>query len=100
MQGKLPAWLKLPCSAALPFGAFEAVLGHHANAHAASAVQDLSHVSNPTDEQLADLRCLLLGLEAPPEVQQQVSNALEDSGKRRLNLSFWLSCCRATDPEL
>lgn len=81
IQGQLPAWVNLPCSAALPFGAFEAVLGHHENAAAASAVQGMSHLAVPTDEQLANVRSEVMRLEAPAEVQQQVTKALQQSGE-------------------
>lgn len=81
IQGQLPAWLNLPCSAALPFGAFEAVLGHQQNAAAASAMQGVSHLAVPSNEQLANLRSEVMKLEAPAEVQQQVAKALQQSGE-------------------
>jgi len=84
IQGQLPAWVNLPCSAALPFGAFEAVLGHQQNAAAALAVQGLSHLAIPSNEQLANLRSEVMTLEAPAEVRQQVTKALQQSGEHSL----------------
>ena len=81
MQGQLPAWVNLPCSAALPFGAFEAVLGHHQNTAAASAVQGVSHLAVPSEEQLAHVRSEVTRLDAPAELQQQVTKALQQSGE-------------------
>ena len=80
----MPAWVKLPCSAALPFGAFEAVLDHQKNAVAAAAVKEMKLLAAPSDEQLADLRSVLRSLEAPAEVQQQISAAFQESGQRAL----------------
>jgi len=81
IQGQLPAWVNLPCSAALPFGAFEAVLSHHQNTAAASAVQGVSHLAIVSDEQLTNVRSEVMRLEAPAEVQQQVTKALHQSGE-------------------
>ena len=81
MQGQLPAWLNLPCSAALPFGAFEAVLGHHNNAAAALAMHKVGHLAVLSNEQLANIRSEVMRLEAPAEVRQQVTKALQQSGE-------------------
>ena len=56
-------------------------MGHHENAAAASAVQGMSHLAVPTDEQLANVRSEVMRLEAPAEVQQQVTKALQQSGE-------------------
>lgn len=56
-------------------------MGHHNNAAAASAVQGVTHLAAPSDEQLANVRSEVMRLEAPAEVWQQVTMALQQSGE-------------------
>ncbi len=90
MQGRLPAWVKLPCSAALPFGSFEAALQHPQNNPAAAAVHEMTNHADPSDGHLADLRSVIQGMQAPAEIQEQLRAAFQESGKC-LWLLLWCS---------
>ena len=72
--------MKLPCSAALPFGAFEAVLQQPENAATAAAVQKLVDVQQPSPDQLEQLRSAVQDLQANAHLQDEVKAALQQSG--------------------
>lgn len=55
-QGKLPAWIGLPPSVAVPFGSFEAALGEGINQGVAQALPP-DHSGPPSRRQLHDARC-------------------------------------------
>lgn len=84
MQGKLPDWIHLPASAALPFGTFEAVLEHASNADAAAEIHQLQQQLLGDGKALS--KCLravqqaVLRLKAPAELLPQLQNALQDAG--------------------
>lgn len=80
IQGRLPTWVKLPCSAALPFGAFEAVLQQPENAATAAAVQKLVDVQQPSPDQLEQLRSAVQDLHANAHLQDEVKAAFQQSG--------------------
>lgn len=74
-QGKLPSWIGLPAAAAVPFGAFEAVLQDPANRNVAQELQQLSgrFATEPYPaEHLAVIRCLRVVLERFPRSVLQV----------------------------
>lgn len=73
--------MKLPCSAALPFGAFEAVLLQPENATAATAVEGVSQQQQPAQQQLEGVRAAIQDLQAPPQLQDQIKAAFEQSGE-------------------
>lgn len=81
LQGCLPAWVRLPSSAALPFGAFESVLNSKQNASVAQVLQALVGEAAPSEQQLVKARQAMQQLIAPPEMQQQVTEALQQSGE-------------------
>ena len=81
LQGCLPAWARLPSSAALPFGAFESVLNSKQNASVAQVLQALVGQATPSDQQLVNARQAVQQLTAPLELQQQVTEALQQSGE-------------------
>lgn len=84
LQGHLPPWVHLPCSAALPFGAFEAVLLQPENAVAAAAVQKLADVQQPSADQLKQVRDAVLDLQANARLQDELKAAFQQSGKHML----------------
>lgn len=84
MQGHLPPWVKLPCSAALPFGAFEAVLQQPENAATAAAVQNLDDVQQPSPDQLEQLRTAVQDLQANAHLQDELKAAFQQSGDQLL----------------
>ena len=73
--------MHLPCSAALPFGAFEAVLQQPQNAAAAAAVQKLTDVQQPSPDQLKQLRDAVLDLQADARLQDELKAAFQQSGQ-------------------
>ena len=81
VQGHLPSWVKLPCSAALPFGAFEACCSHPSNAAIAAAVEEITQQATPSVEQLLGVQSKLLTLQAPADLQQQLEAAMHASGQ-------------------
>lgn len=81
IQGQLPVWVNLPCSAALPFGAFEAVLQQPQNAAIAAAVQKLDAEQPPSPDQLQAVRAALQALQPDAQLQNQVKAAFQQSGK-------------------
>ena len=69
LAGKLPGWIHLPSSMAIPFGIFEKVLSLDANRDEARRYdQLLSKVEQTNAEHLAALRQTVEGLHAPPEL--------------------------------
>ena len=84
LQGQLPPWVKLPCSAALPFGAFEAVLQQPENAASAAAVHKLHGVQQPSSDQLEQLRVAVQDLQASAHLQDEVKAAFQQSGDHLL----------------
>ena len=90
VQGRLPAWIKLPCSAALPFGAFEAVLSLPQNSQAAAAVQHAAREQSTSHHQLVSVRAAIQELQAPAELQDQVQAAFQQSSKHAVMASCWV----------
>ncbi|KAL3137438.1 COP9 signalosome complex subunit 8 [Trebouxia sp. C0010 RCD-2024] len=80
LRGQLPVWVNLPCSAALPFGAFEAVLQQPQNAAIAAAVQKLDAEQPPSPDQLQAVRAALQALQPDAQLQNQVKAAFQQSG--------------------
>ena len=84
IQGRLPPWVELPSSAALPFGAFEAVLQQPENAASAAAVQRLLAEQQPSLGQLEQLRIAVQALQANARLQEDLKAAFHQSGKHLL----------------
>ena len=82
LQGRLPDWVKLPSSAAMPFGCFEAVLSDPKNAALAEQVQRLEDQKNSVEQELAQLRQSIKSqLQCPTELRQQLQEACTQAGK-------------------
>ncbi len=85
IQGKLPGWIGLPASVALPFGVFEKVLaeGHNRGvaekyAEMAKRLEDASEEER--GEALAELRKTILSLDAPGELIASLRKVMKGAG--------------------
>lgn len=84
MMGKLPDWINLPASAALPFGVFEKVLACEDNKGIAKICREL--VSRVEEDKrgsggaLAELRRAILDLNAPAELVSSLRTVMEKAG--------------------
>ncbi len=86
LQNKLPDWIHLPASAAIPFGSFEAVLQDSRNAAVAAEMQQLQEKLQPGGEAqaetLAAVKRAVLCLEAPPQLLPQLQEAFQIAGEK------------------
>lgn len=84
VREKLPSWIKMPRSAALPFGVFERVLSEDANKAIASEYDGLLKRlgAGPSEsvEPLARLREILLGLAPPQELPRALKKTMSEAG--------------------
>lgn len=84
LMGRLPDWVNLPASAALPFGVFEHVLAYEENKGIAEICEKLigsaAEDKRSSAEALAETRRTLLDLKAPPELVSSLGAAMESSG--------------------
>ena len=85
LLGKLPKWVGLPRSAALPFGVFEKVLAENQNREIQDRCQSLTeNLDNLAQEErkarLKELRETLLGLTAPRELMSSLEAIMRQSG--------------------
>ena len=88
MQGKLPDWIHLPASAALPFGVFEKVLAWPSNKELAERHSKLLRQLKEETESsryglLEDIKKTILALESPDELFSSLCTVMEDSGVGR-----------------
>ncbi len=81
LKGKVPDWIHLPASAAIPFGVAEQVLALDINKDTSGQIKQLSALieDNP-EENLAKIRKLMLDLNEPPELVSSLRIVLEDAG--------------------
>ena len=84
LQGRLPPWIRLPPSAALPFGAFEAALAHEGNADVSADFVRAAGFGAGPGELDADarraVRAAVLRLRAPPALRSDLLSALAAEG--------------------
>ena len=83
-QGKLPAWVRVPASVAIPFGAFEAVLQDEANADVSVDFVKLAGFGGAAQEDLSNLDAVqeaVARLRPPDALRQQLQSALAEEGK-------------------
>lgn len=81
LRGKLPAWVNLPTSVALPFGSFDKVLEDPLNKEVAVEVNALSKELTAGDfSKLPAIREAVLKLSAPPKLIEELKSAMKDSG--------------------
>ncbi|KAJ7534983.1 hypothetical protein O6H91_12G013500 [Diphasiastrum complanatum] len=73
LKGKLPSWIRLPTSVALPFGVFESVLSENINKDVASEISTLSNLVTKGDfSKLKDIRKAVLKVQAPPKLIEEL----------------------------
>lgn len=86
LKGKLPEWIGLPASVAVPFGVFERVLAEESNSEVAERYQELTL---QVDEQgqrvraevlLDALRKTVVALKAPHELVSSLHKVMEAAG--------------------
>ena len=81
LRGKLPDWIHLPASVALPFGVFEKVLALGLNQNVARHYAELApQAEDGKTETLAALRETVLSLAAPDELKIELRNTMVRAG--------------------
>ncbi|KAK9830544.1 hypothetical protein WJX72_012386 [[Myrmecia] bisecta] len=80
LQGKLPAWIHLPPSVAIPFGTFEAVLEDGANTAVAEQLRRLTSSDAGSVDQLSACRAAVRKLHAPQALQAGLEAAFAEQG--------------------
>ena len=81
LRGRLPDWIRLPASVALPFGVFERVLDLEANSGVRQRCLELaSRLDRDAGETLAEIRKTVLELEYPEELPSRLRSVMEGAG--------------------
>ncbi|NOZ25827.1 MAG: hypothetical protein GXO94_07050 [Nitrospirae bacterium] len=81
LRGKLPEWIHLPSSVALPFGVFEKVLELDRNSRIRQRCRELTErLDGDAAAVLAEIRSTLLGLEFPEELPSTLRSLMEGAG--------------------
>ena len=85
LRGKLPDWIGLPASVALPFGVFEKTLADKNNTGVAKKHDELigqveKVAEDKKSEVLSDLRETIMGLNAPDELITALRRVMDGEG--------------------
>ncbi|KAL8519122.1 hypothetical protein ACS0TY_010167 [Phlomoides rotata] len=81
LKGKLPSWVNIPTSVALPFGVFEKVLSDDLNQIVANKLQVLKTKLDDGDiSALGEIRNTVLELSAPPQLVKELKEKMQGSG--------------------
>ena len=81
LRGRVPDWIAMPASAAIPFGVFERVLGLRLNQETKARYDELSRQAGQGSvETLAALRETVLALHAPEELKSGLGEAMARAG--------------------
>nr|XP_011464043.1 PREDICTED: alpha-glucan water dikinase 1, chloroplastic isoform X2 [Fragaria vesca subsp. vesca]XP_011464044.1 PREDICTED: alpha-glucan water dikinase 1, chloroplastic isoform X2 [Fragaria vesca subsp. vesca] len=81
IKGKLPSWVGIPTSVALPFGVFEKVLSEDSNKAVADKIETLKKKLKEGDfGSLGEIRETVLQLTAPPPLVQELKSKMQSSG--------------------
>ncbi|KAH7515688.1 hypothetical protein FEM48_Zijuj10G0053100 [Ziziphus jujuba var. spinosa] len=80
LKGKVPSWIGIPTSVALPFGVFEKVLSDNLNKEVAKNLENLKKLKKEDFGSLKEIRETLLHLEAPPQLVQELRTKMKSSG--------------------
>jgi len=81
LYGKLPDWIHLPASAALPFGVAEKVLSLGHNLKTSDKCRELTDaIESDPPSVLAEIRKTMLLLDPPEELPVILRKAMDDSG--------------------
>uniref|UniRef100_A0A1J3IBP2 alpha-glucan, water dikinase n=1 Tax=Noccaea caerulescens TaxID=107243 RepID=A0A1J3IBP2_NOCCA len=80
LKGKVPSWVGIPTSVALPFGVFEKVISEKANQAVSEKLQVLKKSLDEGDQgALGEIRKTLLGLVAPAELVEELKSTMKSS---------------------
>ncbi|KAJ4974404.1 hypothetical protein NE237_007578 [Protea cynaroides] len=81
LKGKVPSWVGIPTSVALPFGVFEKVLSDSSNQAVADTLQSLKkQLGEGEFSALGEIRRAVLQLAAPPQLVQELKSKMQSSG--------------------
>ncbi|KAJ6721894.1 hypothetical protein OIU85_024934 [Salix viminalis] len=80
LKGKVPTWIGIPTSVALPFGVFEKVLSEDSNQEVANKLQLLKKNLGEELSALKEIRQTVLQLTAPPQLVQELKTKMQSSG--------------------
>ncbi|KAL8035858.1 hypothetical protein ABFX02_12G123200 [Erythranthe guttata] len=81
LKGKLPSWVNIPTSVALPFGVFETVLSDDLNKAVASKLDILKRdLDEGNVGALGEIRNTVLELSAPPQLIKELKEKMQKSG--------------------
>ncbi|PNT14687.1 hypothetical protein POPTR_010G044100v4 [Populus trichocarpa] len=79
LKGKVPSWIGIPTSVALPFGVFEKVLSEDSNQEVANKLQLLKKNLGEELSALREIRQTVLQLTAPPQLVQELKTKMQSS---------------------
>ncbi|PON44874.1 Pyruvate, phosphate dikinase [Parasponia andersonii] len=81
LRGKVPSWIGIPTSVALPFGVFEKILSDDSNKEVARKLESLKEkLKHEEYGSLKEIRKTVLQLEAPPQLVQELKTKMKSSG--------------------
>ncbi|KAK4423858.1 Alpha-glucan water dikinase, chloroplastic [Sesamum alatum] len=81
LKGKVPSWVNIPTSVALPFGVFETVLSHDLNQVVEEKLQILKRKLDEGDfSALGEIRNTVLELSAPAQLVNELKEKMQRSG--------------------
>jgi alpha-glucan,water dikinase len=80
LQGRLPDWIHLPVSVALPFGAFKKALGNEANRKTRERYEELSAQVDEEPDRLQILRKTIMEMTAPDDLEVTFREVFEKAG--------------------
>ncbi|KAL3654031.1 hypothetical protein CASFOL_003712 [Castilleja foliolosa] len=81
LKGKVPSWVNIPTSVALPFGVFETVLADKLNKGVAKKLQVLKRKLDGGDvSALGEIRDTVLELTASPQLVKELKEKMQGSG--------------------
>jgi len=80
LKGKVPSWVGIPTSVALPFGVFEKVLSDDLNQEVAEKLEFLKKKLKEEVSALGEIRKIVLELVAPSQLVQELKSKMQSSG--------------------
>ncbi|XP_024988884.1 alpha-glucan water dikinase 1, chloroplastic-like [Cynara cardunculus var. scolymus] len=81
LKGKVPSWVGIPTSVAIPFGVFEKVLSDELNQGVSEKLEILNkQLGDGGSDVLGEIRKTVLDLAAPPQLVQELKSTMQSSG--------------------
>lgn len=81
LRTHLPEWIGIPCSVALPFSTFDAVIQAQSNHRVAERFRELlSQVEKAPEQTLGEIRECVLKLEVPADLQSDLRRVMQTEG--------------------